>query len=55
MPLKILEDETLKKEFNMDKRKYSRNYELSLFSEKFGTGAMAESNVIFSSSSFLPR
>ena len=51
----ILEDEKLKTEFNMDKRKFSRNYEISYFSEKFGTGAMAESNVIFSSSSFVPR
>lgn len=51
----ILEDEQLAKEFDMDKRKFSRNYEGSLFFEKINTGAKAESNVIWSSKSFLPR
>jgi hypothetical protein len=51
----ILYDEELQKEFNMDRRKYSRNYEVSFFSEKFGIGAMAESNLIWSSKSFAPR
>ncbi|CAG5119505.1 unnamed protein product, partial [Candidula unifasciata] len=51
----ILNDEYLEKEFNMDRRKYSRNYETSFFSEKFGLGATGESNIIWSSKSFLPR
>ena len=51
----ILEDETLKVEFDMDKRKYSRNYEGSLFIEKLNTGATAEGDIIWSSKSFIPR
>ena len=51
----ILEDEILKKEFDLDKRKFSRNYEGSLFWDKINTGASVESNVIWSSKSFIPR
>ena len=51
----ILENEYLKKEFDMDKRKFSRNYEGSFFLEKINTGASVESNLIWSSNSFIPR
>ncbi|XP_056021701.1 uncharacterized protein LOC130054813 [Ostrea edulis] len=51
----ILENEYLKKEFDMDKRKFSRNYEGSFFLEKINTGASVESNLIWSSKSFIPR
>lgn len=51
----ILEDETLQKEFNIDKRKYSKNYEGSLFIEKINTGATVEGDLIWSSKSFIPR
>lgn len=51
----ILEDEQLSREFDLDKRKFSRNYEGSFFWEKFNAGAMVESNLIFSSKSFVPR
>lgn len=51
----VLEDETLQKEFNLDNRKYSRNYEKSLFIEKINTGAVAEGDLIWSSKSFIPR
>lgn len=51
----ILEDETLKKEFDLDNRKYSRNYEKSAFIEKLNTGATAEADLIWSSQSFIPR
>jgi hypothetical protein len=51
----IIEDETLLKEFDMDKRKFSRNYEKSLFLEKLNTGATAEGDLIWSSKSFIPR
>ncbi|XP_061171948.1 uncharacterized protein LOC133181472, partial [Saccostrea echinata] len=51
----ILESEYLKKEFDMDKRKFSRNYEGSFFLEKINTGASVESNLVWSSKSFIPR
>ena len=51
----ILEDETLQKEFDMDKRKFSRNYEGSIFLEKINTGATVEGDLIWSSKSFIPR
>lgn len=51
----ILEDETLKQEFNLDSRKFSRNYEGSLFLEKINTGATVEGDLIWSSKSFIPR
>lgn len=35
----ILNDEILAKEFDLDKRKFSRNYEGSFFVEKLNTGA----------------
>ncbi|KAJ8307373.1 hypothetical protein KUTeg_015457 [Tegillarca granosa] len=51
----ILEDDTLQREFDMDKRKFSRNYEGSFFLEKLNTGASLEGNLIWSSKSFIPR
>jgi hypothetical protein len=41
--------------FDLDARKYSRNTEWSLFSELLNTGGKVDSNVIFSSESFVPR
>ena len=51
----ILEDEVLKKEFDLDKRKFSRNYEWSYFSERMNAGAGLESNIVWSQKSFVPR
>jgi hypothetical protein len=51
----ILESEELKKTFDMDKRKFSRNIEMSLFSELLNMGGSVESNVIFSEKSYIPR
>lgn len=51
----ILEDEELKKEFNKDKRKFSRNYEGSFFFDEFNVGGKVDSNIIFSPESFVPR
>ncbi|XP_063426893.1 apolipophorins-like [Mytilus trossulus] len=51
----ILSNDILKKEFNLEKMKYSRNYEASFFLEKMNTGAAIDSNLIWSSKSFLPR
>ena len=51
----ILENEKLKKEFDLDKRKFSRNIEWSAFNDAINTGAAIESNLIWSSQSFVPR
>lgn len=51
----IIQDERLQKEFDLDKRKFSRNYEWSYFSEKFNAGASLENNMIWSQKSFVPR
>eukprot|EP00916_Digyalum_oweni_P007506 GHVL01012678.1.p1 GENE.GHVL01012678.1~~GHVL01012678.1.p1 ORF type:complete len:223 (+),score=7.67 GHVL01012678.1:243-911(+) len=51
----VLESELLQREFSKDRRKYSRNYELSFFSEKFNLGGIYENNIIWSPSSFVPR
>ena len=51
----LLEDETFKKEFDLDKRKFSRNYEGSAFIERINTGAKIEGDLIWSSKSFIPR
>ena len=50
-----LENEQLKKKFDLDMRKFSRNIEMSLFSELLNMGGSMESNIIFSEKSFIPR
>ncbi|CAD5111637.1 DgyrCDS929 [Dimorphilus gyrociliatus] len=52
---RIVENQELKKNFDMDKRKFSRNIEISRYLEMLNLGAKAESNVIFSTQSFVPR
>ena len=51
----VLENELLRQEFSMDRRKFSRNYELSFFSDKFNLGVVYENNVVWSPNSFVPR
>ena len=51
----ILDSESLRKEFDLDKRKFSRNIEWSTFSDTFNSGASVDSNVIWSEKSFVPR
>jgi len=51
----LLENVNLKNEFDLDKRKFSRNYEGSMFLDAFNTGAKAEGDLIWSQKSFLPR
>ena len=51
----ILGDEDFKKEFNLDVRKFSRNYEASMFFDSLNAGAKIDSNLIWSSKSFVPR
>ncbi|XP_015122764.1 uncharacterized protein LOC107045138 [Diachasma alloeum] len=51
----LLTDRDLGDKFNSDARKYSRNYETSFFSEEYNVGGTFQSNVIFSSKSYVPR
>jgi len=51
----ILTDAHLLKEFDVDKRKFSRNIELSTFNEMLNLGASVDSNLISSSGSYIPR
>lgn len=51
----IVEDVKLKKQYDMDKLKFSRNIEKSFFSKYLNAGAKLESNLIWSQRSFLPR
>jgi len=51
----ILANVQLQKQFDLDKRKFSRNIEFSTFSETMNVGASVESNLIWSTNSFVPR
>jgi hypothetical protein len=51
----LLSSDFLKNKFNTDARKFSRNFEGSYHFEDLNMGAQAESNVIFSTKSFIPR
>lgn len=51
----IISDPKLLKEFDIDKRKFSRNIELSTFSNYLNLGGSIESNIIMSSKSYIPR
>lgn len=51
----LLKDVVLSKTYDLDKRKFSRNIELSGFSEVFNMGAVVESNLIWSAQSYVPR
>lgn len=51
----LVSNDFLRNKFKTDVRKFSRNYEGSFFSEALNAGAAAESNVIFTPQSYLPR
>nr|UNP37702.1 dLp/HDL-BGBP protein [Scylla paramamosain] len=51
----LLGEELLANKFNTQALRFSRNYESSFFMNELNVGASVESNVIFSSKSFLPR
>ncbi|PSN46112.1 hypothetical protein C0J52_17248 [Blattella germanica] len=51
----LVSSDFLRNKFKTDVRKFSRNYEGSFFSEALNAGAAAESNVIFTPESYLPR
>lgn len=51
----LLIDGDLGNKYKMDVRKFSRNYEHSLFFDEYNFGVNSDSNVIFSTDSYLPR
>lgn len=51
----LLADDKLDDKFKMDFRKFSKNYEYSLFFDEYNFGISGESNVIFGTESYLPR
>nr|AHJ78589.1 dLp/HDL-BGBP precursor [Astacus leptodactylus] len=51
----LIGEELLQKKFSTEALKFSRNYESSFFMNELNAGAAVESNVIFSSKSYLPR
>ncbi|KAK9890371.1 hypothetical protein WA026_010464 [Henosepilachna vigintioctopunctata] len=50
----LLSDKYLVKKFSNDIRKFSHNYEGSLFFEEYNIGGNYESNLIFSTNSYIP-
>ena len=51
----LLASDFLRNKFNTDARKFSRNLEVSTYWPESNVGGSAESNIIFSSQSYLPR
>lgn len=51
----LLTDRDLEDKFNSDLRKFSRNYENSFFSEEYNFGGSHQTNLIFSTKSYIPR
>ena len=52
---RIIGSDYLKNRWSSDVRKFSRNFEISHFSNDWRIGGTAESNLIFSEKSFIPR
>merc|ERR1712142_236592 len=53
--LKTFDETKIKRDWNLERMKYSRAYEASYFSSYLNAGIDAESQVIFSQAGFLPR
>uniref|UniRef100_A0A182J4N7 Vitellogenin domain-containing protein n=1 Tax=Anopheles atroparvus TaxID=41427 RepID=A0A182J4N7_ANOAO len=51
----LLAENDLGKKFRLDVRKFSRNYEQTLFFDEYNFGLTVDSNLIFSTESYLPR
>lgn len=51
----LVSNEILQNKFQTDARKFSRNYENSLFSDEYKLGLGLDSNIIFTEDSFLPK
>jgi len=53
--LKMFDEAKIRRDWNLERMKYSRAYEASYFSSYLNAGIDAESQVIFSQAGFLPR
>lgn len=51
----LLVDEDLGTKYRMDMRKFSQNFERSIFFDEYNVGASGDSNLIFGTDSYLPR
>lgn len=51
----LLVDEQLDSKYKMDIRKFSRNFENSLFFDEYNFGVRSDSNLIFGTDSYMPR
>ncbi|KAF0306535.1 Apolipophorin [Amphibalanus amphitrite] len=51
----LLADLHLQNKFSIDTRKYSRNFEISGFNSEYHVGASLDSNLVYSSKSYIPR
>lgn len=51
----LLADADLGNKFNMDRRRFSRNYEYSLFFDDYNFGFTSDSNLIFGTDSYIPK
>ncbi|XP_054278128.1 uncharacterized protein LOC128996709 [Macrosteles quadrilineatus] len=51
----MLQDTYFPNKFKTDARKFSRNYEMSAYSDILNSGVTVDSNIIFSTQSYLPR
>ncbi|XP_018021013.1 uncharacterized protein LOC108677311 isoform X1 [Hyalella azteca] len=51
----LLSNQILQEKFRTDLRKFSRNYEWSLFYDPLNIGGSVEGNVVFSQKSYIPR
>lgn len=51
----LVADDDLSNKFNLDMRKFSRNYEHSIFFDQYNMGASGDANIIFATDSYLPR
>lgn len=51
----LLVDEDLSNKYHLDFRKFSRNFEHSLFFDEYNVGVNSEANLIFGTDSYLPR
>lgn len=51
----LLVDEQLDAKFKLDWRKFSRNFEYSIFFDEYNVGSTSDANLIFGTESYLPR
>lgn len=51
----LLGDDDLGKKYSLDFRKFSRNFEYSLFFDEYNVGGSSDANLIFGTDSYLPR